>query len=547
MEIIIESIRKILLENRVDDVRKKFPNVNPEFIDYFVKNDPSGNQKYLEWLVKAVNHKPTVMSLNRDILGIRDTEPTIETVNELWFLVNQFHNLLPYLVRTNEEGKKEGTTDLYQYKFTDTEMIHYLAYDLRRAEDFRNRKEKEKKLKSEADKLYEDSQWLVIRPKTWESSCHYGAGTKWCTTSKETSSHFKRETDRNFLIYVIDKNRDGNDMYSKVAWQIPYKKNFKINDSGIKLWNVVDTNIANSKYGENYLTNIVPEKIKSTITRYINHKMDEMYKNVGYSDDPKIQALVEHLQIPQDRIEDIELLDYTNYGMTIYLYDDNGYTVADDGEIDAAKENWAQDFITMNGVNEALNFVGNPSDYYYIKNQRFLAQDLADSYIKDLTDEEILEMAMEFEEGMVEEYNMLLTTKDDLNHQLLDLEKSFGGEEISKNEYDKEVSQLEMEKKEVIKDINNYFEKIKKTVFNMFFERYIDEMQTPVEWLKDWGWWENGKPHPKAIENDILGIDEDALVRDLGDGLDVEYFSRNGDYWRVDIGGTFYWIIPTDV
>jgi 3-methyladenine DNA glycosylase AlkC len=67
MNIILENIRKVLLENRVDDVKKKYPEVDPAIIDYFVKEDPSGNNKYLDWLVKAMTHGPTIQSVE-DIL-----------------------------------------------------------------------------------------------------------------------------------------------------------------------------------------------------------------------------------------------------------------------------------------------------------------------------------------------------------------------------------------------------------------------------------------------------------------------------------------------
>jgi len=67
MNIILENIRKVLLENRVGDVKKKYPEVEPAIIDYFVKEDPSGNNKYLDWLVKAITHGPTIQSVE-DIL-----------------------------------------------------------------------------------------------------------------------------------------------------------------------------------------------------------------------------------------------------------------------------------------------------------------------------------------------------------------------------------------------------------------------------------------------------------------------------------------------
>jgi hypothetical protein len=565
MEIKIEPIRQTLLENRVDDVKKKFPNVNSDIIDFFVRNDPSGNQKYLEWMVKAYSHLPTVHSINGDMLeytqekhGTAFTEAHIETANEIINLVNRFHELLPYLVSTDENGKKEGTTDLYLYKFTDSEMVHHLIFDLHQAFTRKEKKDKEKELRKGIDKIYEDKNWLVVRPKNWSSSCHYGAGTRWCTTSKETSNHFTRETVSKFLIYVINKNLDSSNDDYKVAWQIPYTKNidilidpltYEVKMSGLRLWNAQDNDITSVGYdqlGEEYL-NTVPISVKMSIATYMKREMAEMYKNLGYIDDPHMQALVEHLNLTQDEAEEIELLEYTNYGMKIFLLKDSGYAVADNDEIDEAKIQWAQDFMSMNGVNESIEFIGG-NEYYYIKNQQQLAQELTDSYISDLSEDDILEMAREFREETVEEYGILLSTYElDIEEDIEELETSYQNEEIGDEEYGITKTKLTNEKKQLKLDIERTFEGLKGVVQEALNERYIDEMQNPVEWLKDWGWWEDGKPHPKAFEKDILGIDEDALVTDLADQQDIEYFSSTGDYWRQEIDNTFYYIIPTDV
>ena len=157
MNIILESIRKVLLEGRIDDVKKKFPDVDPRVIDYFVQNDPSGNQKYLEWLVKAMTHDPTIQSVE-EILDEGRAMMQFKTPQEfLMMLVKKFHELLPYLVHTLENGEKEGTTDLYEYKFTDSEMINYLGYDISQAKERKEEKDKEKSAQKNADKIYEDS------------------------------------------------------------------------------------------------------------------------------------------------------------------------------------------------------------------------------------------------------------------------------------------------------------------------------------------------------------------------------------------------------
>ena len=47
----IELVKELLSEGRVEDAKARYPDyVNT--INYFVANDPSGNNKYLDWLIK---------------------------------------------------------------------------------------------------------------------------------------------------------------------------------------------------------------------------------------------------------------------------------------------------------------------------------------------------------------------------------------------------------------------------------------------------------------------------------------------------------------
>ena len=62
-----------------------------------------------------------------------------------------------------------------------------------------------KKIKSEADKVYEDSEWLVVVPKTEEAACFYGKGTRWCTASTKGHNSFDDYNERGKLYININK------------------------------------------------------------------------------------------------------------------------------------------------------------------------------------------------------------------------------------------------------------------------------------------------------------------------------------------------------
>lgn len=577
MKIILESIKELLSEGRIEDVRKKFPNVSPGLIDFFVNNDPSGNQKYLEWMVKAIDHLPTVHAINGELIGYDPnkhgsafSKPHIETANEIVNLVRNFHELLPYLVHT-DNGKKEGTTDLYRYKFTDGEMIHYLLFDLHQAFARKEKKEKEKREKEvrrQADKIYEDKDWLVVRPKTWESSCAYGAGTRWCTTSKDTSRHFKRETERKLLVYVINKKLDSNNATYKVAWQIPYVKKLDkilsltggIDLNKVKFWDAKDISMGDRDPVftiETYLPSI-PQVVTKSIIDYGQKVMDEFYSGIGYSDNPEIQALIEYLDISPDNVDQIEELTWTNYGMKIYEYDGDGYTVSDENGVTQAKSSYAQDFVEMNSISECIEIMGGDwGNYVFITNPEGIADEMADNWISDLSDDEILEEAERFTKkpfilkGMKElldDYMISSGVESDLEGEEVELDGKIEREEITPSEYSAELDRIHEEGKELTKYLERQLNLIKDKLRRNYSREYEYEMENnPVRWLKDFGWWENDKPIERALKDGIVSIDEESVLSDFEGYISEEYFSSTGYYNTVNIGGDTYYIFPTDI
>jgi len=222
-----EGLRNILNEGRVEDAQKYFedavgswPIAEPDnpagigastnlegVLDHFVQNDPSGNNKYLMWMVK--------MYLNPEEKG---TSP-----NDISSLVQRFHNnvdrLSPQLISDmgfySEAPISKSPKDINSYN-----NLASLERVMDEVDSIQTRKQREKDAKGGADKLYEDERWLLVRPNTYESSCYYGSSTKWCTASKQAPNHFEDYSKKGNLFYIIDKSKDLGDFY-KIAL---YKK-----------------------------------------------------------------------------------------------------------------------------------------------------------------------------------------------------------------------------------------------------------------------------------------------------------------------------------
>ena len=70
-------------------------------------------------------------------------------------------------------------------------------------------------------KIFEDKNILIVRPLTYESSCKYGAGTRWCTTMAGQPSYFESHTkDDQGLYYIILKNFNKDNKFYKIAIHI---------------------------------------------------------------------------------------------------------------------------------------------------------------------------------------------------------------------------------------------------------------------------------------------------------------------------------------
>ena len=91
--------------------------------------------------------------------------------------------------------------------------------DLKRLKTPSNRDNLHQIKKNEIEKIFEKNNVSIYVPYTYEASCIYGAGTKWCTTSKkeDLKDYFNNHTldIEDTLYYIIDKNR--NDEFKKVA------------------------------------------------------------------------------------------------------------------------------------------------------------------------------------------------------------------------------------------------------------------------------------------------------------------------------------------
>lgn len=192
-------IKDILLnEGRKEDVWSKYIDkaqdgpIKDRLIssyELFVDGDPSGNHKYLSWMMKKM----------LDMLIERGVDYPDYHENGVLNLVQEFH----------KNSQRLQKKDINQYK-----TVKELDDVIRKLP----KSKKEEKLEG-IDKIYEDDNILVVLPKTHGGSCTYGANTQWCVTTRDDDSNFRSYSNRGTLYFIIWKPKMPEKLkhYQKIA------------------------------------------------------------------------------------------------------------------------------------------------------------------------------------------------------------------------------------------------------------------------------------------------------------------------------------------
>ncbi len=153
-----------------------------------------------------------------------------------FFNPNDMENFVRFC-ELNELGYIEET-DLSKYKTLD-ELINQV--------NIAEIKVQTKEMEKEIVKVYEDSEWLILRPLTYGASRKYGSNTKWCTTSENNPEYFLKYSCRGVLIYCMNK---------KNGYKVASFNSLDLNEPEFSFWNQVDKRI------DSIESELTPELIK---------------------------------------------------------------------------------------------------------------------------------------------------------------------------------------------------------------------------------------------------------------------------------------------
>lgn len=348
-ELVLESVEKLLVEGRVENIKKKWPNPSWVIIDKLVEADPSKTNKFLEWMVKNymngknikwfkdnANNSSSYYSWTIDQVPDTAEDPRWEDSyslnrNTMTSISNEKVSVLKdNLEHFFKNPSKYEIKDINQFKS---------AKEFEDAAEVAKQKLSRKEMKDTGvDKVFEDDRFILMMPKTHKASCRYGARTRWCVTMRGYSGYFESYFGQGPIFFLIDKSqperswtpsymRDAEN-YWKVAIHyrpfngrlsnngqraLQYAKDMtkseflagaNIGNTRIDYWNVQDDMKKESvvgKYlggpgrGQTQRAGVIFSQLKEVMERYTKKVMGDYYDSLDMSDDEmeKLQELKE--------------------------------------------------------------------------------------------------------------------------------------------------------------------------------------------------------------------------------------------------------------
>jgi hypothetical protein len=227
--------------SRIDELKKQHPNYALSTIDIFKMISPNQSSKYVEMLIKLDKDKrfndpddyrrqiiECMVGWGIDYNYLETFD--LETLHMFFINVN---NLV------GDTGKIRLFTkfaSLNERKLIENnDITSYSTWEeMEQAVSLAEIKLIDKETAKQIKKIYEDDEWLSLRPLSLEASMKYGANTKWCTTT-ESGQYYARYSARGILIYNINK---------KTGYKVACFKNLSPDhDNEFSWWDVTDKKI----------------------------------------------------------------------------------------------------------------------------------------------------------------------------------------------------------------------------------------------------------------------------------------------------------------
>lgn len=269
----MSNIKKLSEKNDVstiDTLKIIYPSVKGKYHEMMyniIKNE--SNEIYTTYNIQnfILEH-----SSNRDeTLKILNTKTNYEKV-QIYGRLFSFFNYITY----SPDDIKRFIEYCENGLITNKDLTSYKTFEEIKFQNYNAEISLSKKtLEKEIITLFEDEEWLIIKPLTHESSVKYGYGTKWCTAMFNDPGYFANYTCDGILIYCINQK-------TKEKYGCSYS--FLNNDASF--WNDKDQRVDSYLTGmPNNIIELIFNDFKNRISNkqvYINKHGESPFKNMPF-------------------------------------------------------------------------------------------------------------------------------------------------------------------------------------------------------------------------------------------------------------------------
>jgi hypothetical protein len=218
---------------------KSSPEFNVNLFELFSLFSPGKKTKYTETLLRVMKKTPNLEEHCGEIRQHMSERYNIEI--DILNDVSDLHLIFFYRLidSTFNESDLKAFQKFCEYnergliKQNDLSKYHFfddINNAVSMAEIISDSKELEKQIKI----VYEDEEWLFVRPLTFNASKKYGSNTKWCTTTESNPEYFVKYSSKGVLIYCLNK---------KTGYKVASFHSLDKNDPEFSWWNQKDSRI----------------------------------------------------------------------------------------------------------------------------------------------------------------------------------------------------------------------------------------------------------------------------------------------------------------
>ena len=297
------------------------PELREYLVDTILNNiivaDPTSNKKYIEWAARRMADA----ARRQEVDSEADMDTYFAMVDRAKSVIDGRALLITINLKKYHKFAERNLMDKNIDKYKDLNDWEHEIYKAEREEREREEmKRREAGAKETTDYLHDDDNYMIVRPRSEDSSCYYGKGTRWCISATRSRNYFDQYTGEGTGFYFV--------LFKHLSQDDPYKKLALVFTAGSQepseVFDVVDDEVGVDAITDAVRFNIFGEALKKSKTgqqikklkgpgrvesykqslRDVIEEYDDFMRTDSIEDKPSLQEIFLGLGLDEDDLTD---------------------------------------------------------------------------------------------------------------------------------------------------------------------------------------------------------------------------------------------------